>query len=79
VVDIDFIHLLYKEFSEARLNKIQDITYKTGGILATLFNYGNVLIQTAGELPNFEFELVPHPDQVVQIIGEIAEKSKNSL
>ena len=33
IVDIDFLHLLYKEFSEARLERIQDINFKSGGIL----------------------------------------------
>ena len=79
VVDVDFIHLLYKEFSEARLNKIQDLTYKSGGLFAAFFNFGDVQIQTAGELPNFEFTAVPHPERVVETIGELAEKAKNSL
>lgn len=76
VVDIDFIHLLYKEFSEARLEKVQDLSYKTGGIFAAFFNFGDVAIQTAGELPNFEFNAVPRPDRVVQTISELVEKVK---
>lgn len=76
IVDIDFIHILYKEFSEARLVNIQDITYNTGGIFESFFNYGNVLIQTAGTQPNFEFLSVPRPDHVVQTVSELVEKVK---
>ncbi|MDP1722416.1 MAG: hypothetical protein Q8L37_04335 [Candidatus Gottesmanbacteria bacterium] len=76
IVDIDFIHILYKEFSEARLVNIQDITYNTGGIFESFFNYGNVLIQTAGTQPNFEFLSVPRPDNVVQTVSELVEKVK---
>lgn len=76
VVDIDFLHLLYKEFSEARLEDVQDINYKAGGIFAAFFNFGDVTIQTAGSLPNFEFDGVPKPDHVVQTISELAEKVK---
>jgi len=76
VVDVDFLHLLYKELSEARLVDIQDITYKTGGLLETLFNYGNVYIQTAGTEPNFEFLAVPNPEVVVQTVSELIEKEK---
>lgn len=76
IIDIDFIHLLYKEFSEARLAEIQDITYKRAGILASLFDYGNVSIQTAGTLPNIEFLAVPKPSQVVEIISALSEKAK---
>lgn len=76
IVDIDFIHLLYKQFSEARLINIQDITYKTGGIVETMFNFGSVLIQTAGTEPNFDFESVPNPEQIVKIISEAVEEAK---
>ncbi|MBI4066580.1 PH domain-containing protein [Candidatus Gottesmanbacteria bacterium] len=76
VVDIDFIHLLYKEFSEARLEKVQDLSYKTGGIFAAFFNFGDVAIQTAGELPNFEFDAVPRPERVIATISELVEKVK---
>lgn len=79
IVDIDFIQLLYKEFSEAQLSRVQDISYQTKGIVGTLFNYGDVLIQTAGEVPNFVFESVPRPNEVVNVISELAKKSKQEL
>jgi len=72
IVDIDFVNLLYKEFSETQIGKVQDITYNTKGILAAMFNYGNVIIQTAGEIPNFVFESVPHPDKVIDVISDLA-------
>ncbi len=71
IVDIDFLYLLYKQFSEAELSKIQDINYSTGGLVATIFNYGNVTIETAGEMPNLEFSKVPFPDKVVQTIRKL--------
>lgn len=76
VVDIDFIHLLYKEFSEARLEKVQDLSYKSGGFFAAFFNFGDVSIQTAGELPNFEFDAVPRPESVVKTLSELIEQVK---
>lgn len=79
IVDIDFLYLLYKQFSQAELGRIQDITYTTGGIFAALFDYGNVFIQTAGELPNLEFEKVPHPERVVETIRSLAGLEKKPL
>lgn len=76
VVDIDFKYLLYKEFSEARIEKIQDLTYRSGGIIAAFFNYGDVLVETAGEVPNIEFDKVPRPEKVVQTISELMGKFK---
>jgi len=57
---------------------VQDISYNQKGIFGTIFNYGNVTIQTAGEIPNFEFEIVPKPNEVVDIVGDAAKlKAKN--
>ena len=74
VVDIDFFYLLYKKFSEAELTKIQDINYTSGGIIATVFNYGNVTIETAGEAPNLVFESIPFPEKVVETIRGLTEQ-----
>jgi len=80
IVDIDFVHLLYKEFSEARLDKIQDITYKSSGIFSVFFDFGDAYVQTAGgNIPNIEFLTVPHPAKVVKAISELLEKQKSSL
>lgn len=74
VVDIDFIHLLYKEFSEARIDRIQDIGFRSGGIFAAFFDYGDVTIETAGEVPNLEFASVPKPGKVVETISQLIEQ-----
>jgi len=71
IVDIDFYSLIYKEVSDANIDKIQDVTYKMGGVVRTLFNYGDVLIQTASEVPNFDFLAVPKPDQVAKILQDL--------
>lgn len=76
LVDIDFLYLLYKRFSEAELNKIQDISFTSGGILAAIFDFGNVNIETAGEQPNLIFEKIPHPEKVVETIRSLTEKEE---
>lgn len=78
IVDIDFIHLLYKEFSEARLDKIQDISYKSSGIFSVFFDYGDAHVQTAGNMPNIEFMSVPKPARVVEAISALLEAQKPS-
>jgi len=71
IVDIDFYNLIYKEVSDAKIDRIQDVTYNMGGVVRTLFNYGNVYIQTASEVPNFEFMAVPKPDKVVRVLQDM--------
>lgn len=72
VVDLDYQSVIYKEFTEARLGKIEDITSKSGGYFASLFNYGDVFIQTAGPEANVEFLKNPRPQDVVDIINELS-------
>ena len=64
IIDIDFYNLIYKEVSDANIDRIQDVTYKMGGVIRTLFNYGDVLIQTASEVPNFVFKAIPNPSLI---------------
>lgn len=71
IVDIDFKNLIYKQVSDTNIDKIQDVTYKMGGAARAVFNYGDVLIQTAGEVPNFEFLGVPNPDKVAKVLQEL--------
>lgn len=79
IIDIDFQYLLFKRFSQAELERIQDISYTAGGIFATVFHYGNVYVQTAGEMPNLEFLAVPRPDKVVEKIRALTENLPGSL
>lgn len=71
IVDIDFYNLIYKEVSDAKIDNIQDVTYNMGGVIRTLFNYGNVFVQTASEVPNFEFLAVPKPDKAVRVLLDL--------
>ncbi len=73
VVDIDWYNVVYKAVSATHLNKIQDVTSKQGGVLAGIFDYGDVVIQTAGTEENFEFTNVPHPQEVAEEIQELME------
>ncbi len=71
VIDIDFYNLIYKEVSDANIDRIQDVTYSMGGVVRTMFNYGDVMIQTASEVPNFEFQAVPKPDKVAKVLQDL--------
>lgn len=76
LVDVDFINIIYREVSSTRLNLIQDVTVKTGGVMRAIFDYGDVFIQTAGTEANFDFHSVPHPQQVAREIEQLMESSR---
>ncbi len=71
IFDVDFVHLIYREITDANLDQIQDVTTQVGGVIRTMFNFGNVMVQTAAEIPQIEFISVPKPDVVAQILREL--------
>ncbi|KKU10266.1 MAG: hypothetical protein UX13_C0016G0023 [Candidatus Woesebacteria bacterium GW2011_GWB1_45_5] len=74
IIDVDFYNLIGKRVSNAEIEMIQDVSYTTGGVLGTMLNYGNVLIQTAAEVSEFQFESVPNPEKVVKILDDLRAK-----
>lgn len=71
IIDVDFISMIYKNISTAKIDNIEDITKKSSGIIANLFDYGTILIQTAATKNEFEFDHVPHPAKVVKLLNEL--------
>ncbi len=61
IIDIEQKGLFSREVSTFRLDRIQDITVEVRGVLATLLDFGDVHIQTAGERRDFTAKGVPHP------------------
>lgn len=76
IIDIDFVSILHKKFSATRISKVEDITLHSGGFTRTVFDYGDVLVQTAGTEGQFGFYAVPHPEEVVRIINNLMEEVK---
>lgn len=74
VVDIDFFNLIYREVTDAEIEKIQDVTHNMGGLFGLLFNYGDVYVQTASANPEIEFLNVPEPARVANVLREIREE-----
>lgn len=64
ILEIHQIGLFKRDISELRLSKIQDVSVKIEGMIPTFFNYGNVIIQTAGVVQEFKFEEIPNPQKV---------------
>lgn len=76
VIDIDFNNLLVKKFSEAKIDRIQDVTSKVIGLFPTMFNYGLVIIQTAAEIPEIIFENVPNPEKIIKVLQQLRQEEE---
>lgn len=71
ILDIDFTSVLYKEVTIAQLANVEQIESKSGGYIGTLFNYGDVFVQTAGAEIDIEFPNTPDPSDVVKLINQL--------
>jgi len=76
VIDIEFNNLLDKKFAETKISMIQDVSSRVAGISQTMFNYGDVRIQTAAEIPELCFEKVPNPDKVIKVLQMMREEEE---
>lgn len=68
IIDIDFHSVLFKNIDAAPIRNVEDTSSSMGGLLNSLFNYGNVYVQTAGAGRNIDFTSVPRPHHVADFI-----------
>ncbi len=61
IIDVEQRGFFHRKFSEATLGKIQDISHEVSGVFATVFDFGTVLVQTAGSLPNIGLNDIAKP------------------
>ena len=71
IVDVDFLSLIYRNISTAKIDNIEDVTARTGGVIRSIFNFGTVQVQTAAERNEFEFDDVPQPNKVSKLLNEL--------
>ncbi len=66
------VHLIYvaqvgifgRRVSQLNFRNVEDVSGHKKGILQTIFNYGDVTIQSAGEMEKFIFDKAPDPSEV---------------
>ena len=71
IVDVDFHSLLFKNIDMAPLRNVEDTSSSMGGILQSIFHYGDVFIQTAGTSKNIDLLDVPRPHHVADFILDL--------
>ncbi len=77
ILNVEQHGLFSRTMSELDLSKVQDVTSEEKGVLAFIFNYGTVYVQTAGETERFIFEQVHRPHEIrKQILALMEEDQK---
>ena len=67
IIDIEQKGLFHREASEFIISRVQDVTTTVPGLLATFFKFGNLTIQTAGEM-SFTAYSVPNLNEAKNLI-----------
>jgi uncharacterized membrane protein YdbT with pleckstrin-like domain len=62
------LSLFAKKTSQLSVTSIEDVTSNKNGFFPTMFNFGRLMIETAGEQENFHFDYCPHPDHYAKLI-----------
>lgn len=73
IVSVEQDGFFKRKISELYLSNVQDVNAQVVGPFATFINYGDILIQTAGERPNFIFKSIPRPYRISKIIVDLHE------
>jgi uncharacterized membrane protein YdbT with pleckstrin-like domain len=79
IINVEQNGLFSRTISELDLSRTQDVTSEVKGILPSVFGFGYVYVQTAGERERFVFEQVPHPHEVRKRILELVEADQIRL
>lgn len=82
IIDVRQEGFFSRVIAEQRLYRVQDVTSEIHGVFPTIFNYGDVHIQTAGEVQRFLFHEVPNPesvrDAIVKLMQNAHSKTENA-
>lgn len=73
LVDITLQNLLSRNITEVRLDDVQSASSQVKGIIGSLFNFGDLTIETAAERQQIYFRSVPRPDFAKERIQDLQE------
>jgi hypothetical protein len=76
LLDVEQKTLFARTVSEVDLYQIQDASSEVHGIFPSIFNYGNILLQTAGPVPKFVFRNVANPNKLREAILDLSAEDK---
>lgn len=72
IVDVDLYGILVRDVTETKLDLVEDVSYTQIGSIQSLFDFGDVSIDTAGPTANkVEFDRVPRPARIAEIVGDL--------
>lgn len=71
VLRIIFSNLSTISVAAADLTDVVDVEFSQHGFSQSVFDFGDIMLQTETRKQNFDFEQIPRPAQVVEIISKL--------
>lgn len=78
ITQIQQTGLFRKQTSQLSLENLEDVTFEQSSLIQTLFNYGTLKAETAGEHSKFQFPFCPQPKNCAVKIIQAHEKFMES-
>jgi len=69
----------HHQMASADLVDVEDIRVERSGMFQTMFNFGDVRCQTAGEVPNFILAGVPEPTRILAVVDAARDAARRTL
>jgi len=79
VISIDQVSFLHRTISETELSQIQDVKHVVKGLLANLFGFGSIIVQTAAQNITFEIKDVEKPLEMARCILDLCHTYKEEF
>ncbi len=76
VVHIEKVVFFREHFEESSLENVEDIYEVRAGLLSNVMNYGNLVLQTAGETVEIDMDYVANPVYLSEMISREIERSR---
>jgi len=73
IAEVMYVSLLNRRVMQLGIGNVEDVTVIQKGILPRIFNYANLIVETAGEIANPAFTFVPTPHENSNVIIEAHE------
>ncbi|MBC7581856.1 PH domain-containing protein [Aeromicrobium sp.] len=77
ITQVQQTSLFHKQTSQLSLENLEDVTFEQSSILQTIFGYGTLKVETAGEHSKFQFPYCPSPQKCAIDIIEAHEEFMN--
>lgn len=79
VIDSNKKNWFHHRMASTDLVSVEDMAIDKGGIIPTIFNFGHLQLQTAGERENFILSGIPNPTKVLSLIDSLRDQARREL